>query len=91
MVGSLLLSLAIMGFGIYLYTQGQKALPIFLVGVGLAFTPWRVIGLLGALVCIAAGAYWLALNGQAGLVQGGLYIACGVLFFVGRLRTPNGL
>ena len=54
MVGSIMLSLAIMGFGIYLYTQGQKALPIFLVGVGLAFTPWRVIGLLGALVCIAA-------------------------------------
>ena len=53
MVGSILLSLAIMGSG---STSTHRAWPsIFLVGVGLAFTPWRVIGLLGAHYCIAAG------------------------------------
>jgi hypothetical protein len=83
----LLLGLAIAGIGVYLLASKQGiSMPAFLIGVGLAFTPFRVVSILGALTCIGAGAYWLYFNGQAGILQGGLFIVCGGFFLVERLR-----
>ena len=83
-----LICVTLIGLGGYLYFV--KKLPttaLFCCGLGLSFLPIPAIGLFGALVCIAAGAWNFYLYGIG--LQGGIYFVIGLLALGDHVQVLN--
>lgn len=87
LIAQALLGAVLIGAGAYLYFADKLTFwPMLLTGVGLSFMPWRVVALIGGVVCLAAGGYWLFKYGQGGLLYGAVAIVLGGWIILDRLR-----
>jgi hypothetical protein len=87
LAAQVVLGLAVIGAGAYLYFTDQGTFwPILLAGVGLSFMPGRIVGLVGGVVCLAAGGYWVAKHGQGGILYGVVALILGGSIILDRMR-----
>lgn len=86
-ITQVLLGAVLIGAAAYLYFADQLTFwPMLLTGVGLSFMPWRAVAVIGGVVCLAAGGYWLFKHGQGGLLYGAVAIVLGGWIILDRLR-----